>query len=159
MNHLDHQRIMLDLAYQLDRNELLLPEQIRFLAIALYRIGTGEDANKVLQVTPKPGQKLKDITARRRLSVILHWIACSVNPDPGSEEKAMSVEAACELATQTIVPAAKKMYPGADDHQYEVEYLLRCWSAPEYAHLQSCERGWFDPDYPYYFPPGVKDPS
>ncbi len=159
MNNLDHRRVLLDLAFQLDRNEPLSPEQIRFLSIVFYRISSGEDANKVLQVKPRPGQKLKDVTARRRLSVILHWIACAVNPDPESQEKATSVEAACELAMQTIVPAAKKMYPGADDHNYEAEYLQRCWHAPEYAHLQSCERGWFDPDYPYYFLPGDKDPS
>lgn len=132
---------------------------MQFLSIAFYRISTGEDANKVFQVKLKPGQKLSDVTARRRLSVILHWIACAIDPDPDSKEKSTSVESACELAVQTIVPAAKRMYPGADDNNYEAEYLLRCWHAPEYAHLRSTERGWFDPDYPYYFSPDVKDPS
>ena len=159
MSPLDHQRALLDLAYQLSSHEPLLPEQINFLSIVLYRIGNGEDANKVLGVKLKPGQKLKDVIARRRLSFILHWIACAINPDPGSTEKAMSVEAACELASHEIVPKAKMIFPGADDNDYDVEYLLRCWTAPEYEHLRSCERQWFDSDFPYYFPPNNKDPS
>lgn len=152
MSPLDHKRAMLDLAYQLSSNQPLSPELISFLSIIFYRIGTGEDANKVLSVKLGPGKKLKDVIARRRLSFILHLIACAVKPDPESTEKAMSIEAACEWANQEIVPKAKKMFPGGDDNEYDAEYLLRCWTAPEYEHLRSCERNWFDPDFPYYFP-------
>lgn len=159
MSPLDHQRAMLDLAYQLNSNQPLSPEQISFLSIVFYRIGTGEDANKVLGLKSQPGQKLKDVIARRRLSFILHLIACAINPDPNSIEKAMSIEAACDWAHQEVVPLAKKMFPGADDNEYDVEYLLRCWTEPKYKHMRSCERHWFDSDFPYYFLPRDKGPS
>jgi hypothetical protein len=150
---------MLALAYQLESNQPLSPEQRSFLSFAFYRIGTGEDANKVLGLKLQPGQKLKDLISRRRLSYILHFIACAMNPDPYSNDKAMDIEAACEWAKDNLVPEAKKKFPGADDNEYDVEYLLRCWTAPEYEHMRSCERQWFDADFPYYFPPTKKDPS
>jgi hypothetical protein len=159
MNPLDHQRAMLDLAYQLNSNQPLSPEQISFLSIAFYRIGTGEDANKVLGLKLPPGQKLKDLISRRRLSYILHFIAGAMNPDPYSTEKAMNLEAACELANIEAVPRAKKIFPGADDNDYDAEYLLRCWHEPKYKHMRSYERHWFDSDFPYYFFPKDKDPS
>lgn len=154
MSHLDHQRILLDLALQLGRGEPLSEEQQRFLAIAFYRIGTGENANKVLSVSIKRGERLSAVIARRRMSMILHWVAGAVQPDPGASNKPMSVEAACALAVTTIVPVAKAAFPGADNHQYEADYIFRCWSDPAYAHMRSLDRGWFDPDFPYYAAPG-----
>ncbi len=152
-------RALLDLAYQLDRGDELSADQCNFLAIALYRIGSGEDANHVFNVQGGRGHKLANVIARRRMSVILHWVACKVQPDPDSDEKVMSVSAACEEAISSIVPAAKDIFPGADDTAYDVEYILRCWTDPTNAHMRFPTRGWYDPDYPYYPLPAVKDPK
>lgn len=157
MNHLDHQRILRDLGLQLDRDEPLSEEQQRFLAIVFYRIGTGEDANKVLNVRPHRGERLSAVIARRRMSMILHWVADAIQPDPGASDKAMSVQAACELAVEMIVPVAKTAFPGVDDRKYEAEYIFRCWSDSAYAHMRSPDRGWFDPDFPYYPAPETQE--
>lgn len=156
MSQLDNRRALLDLAIQLERGEALSDEQSRFLAAAFYRIGRGENANKVLGLEFGRGERASAAIDRMRMSMILHWVACRVRPDPKSNDKAMSIENACELAVETIVPVAKATYPGADDRQYDAEYILRCWS--EYAHMRSTERGWFDPDFPYSaLPTSVKD--
>ncbi len=160
MSYLDNRRRLLDLAKQIDSGAVLSEEQKGFLAYALSRIGAGEDANEVLGVRLMRGQKLSDVIARQRMSLILHWVAGAIQPDPDSNERAMSVEAACELAVKTIVPFAKAMFPGAEDWQYDVEYLMRCWSEPDYAHLRSPGRGWFDTDYPYQAgKPNPQDPK
>jgi hypothetical protein len=160
MSYFDNQRILRELGRQIESDAPLSDDQKRFLAIALYRIGTGEDANKVLGVRPQRGQKLSDVVARRRMSLILHWVAGAIEPDPESTSKPMSVEDACALAVTTIVPAAKAKFPGSDNRKYDVEYITRCWSEPAYAHMRSPDRGWFDPDFPYYPAPEVSaDPK
>ena len=157
MDKYDHMRMLLELAYQLDRNEELSIEERKYLAFALARIGKGEDANKVLNLKLARGEKESDAIAGRRMSMILHWVACAVIPDEDLEFKGMSIEKACELACETIVPIAKNFYPGADKTKYDAEYIKRSWSEPANAHMRSPERGWFDPDFPYYQLPQVKD--
>jgi hypothetical protein len=159
MSHLDNQRRLLSLAAQLESDAALSEDQRRLLASALHRIGAGEDANEVLGVSLKRGQKLSDAIAKQRMSLILHWVAGAVQPDPESGGKSMSIEAACELAVETIVPVAKAAFPGADNRRYDVDYIMRCWSEPAYAHMRSPYRGWFDSDYPYRAgPPRAQDP-
>ena len=153
----DQRRALLDLAYQLDGGADLADSHRQFLALALYRIATGEDANKVLSVRPTRGQKLTDAVDRRRMSLILHWVACAMHPDPNTGEKAMTLAEACEAAMNAIVPHAKVKFPGADNRKYDAEYIQRCSSESMYAHMRSPERGWFDPDFPYYTLPEVKD--
>ncbi|MBM3396571.1 MAG: hypothetical protein FJY37_18480 [Betaproteobacteria bacterium] len=150
MNSLDHRRALLDLAYQLDRGEDLSEEQKKFLAFAIYRVATGENANKVFQTQLRRGEKLSALIDRRRMSMILHWVACQVYSDPNSSRKAMSVEEACYLAEELVTSKAKKAFPGADNRKYSGDYLLRCWSDPANAHLRSPDRSWLDPDFPYY---------
>lgn len=157
MNRYDHMRVLQDLAYQLDSGEPLSDEQRRYIAIAIYRISTGEDANRVFNVDSKKGHKLSDVISRRRMSMILHWVAGAIQPDPTCKEKPMSVEKACEQATTTIVPIAKAKYPGGDTHAYDAEYIMRRWHDAKYQHMQSPERNWFDPDFPYHPLPDVND--
>jgi hypothetical protein len=149
MSHEDHKRVLLDLARQLDAGEDLDVSQKKYLAIVFYRIASGEDANKVLGVKPTRGQKLSDVTDKRRMSMILHWVACAMNPEPDSGTGAMTLSEACVQAMDTIVPDAKAAFPGADDRSYDAEYIQRCWSDPAYAHMRSTKRGYFDMDLPY----------
>ncbi len=156
MNRFDHMRALLDLAHRLGRGDELSANERDFLSIALYRIGTGEDANVAFNVQRGRGLKLADVIARRRMSVILHWVACAVDADAESGETAMSIEAACVEAVGSIVPLAKEAFPGADHCVYDVDYIRQCWNDRKYAHMRSPMRGWLDPDFPYSPLPVVK---
>ena len=149
MSHEDQKRILLDLARQLDAGEELDASQMRYLAIVFYRIASGENANVVLGVKPSRGQKPADITNRRRMSMILHWVACAMQPSPSSDQKAMTLAEASVLAMDTVVPKAKLAFPGAEDKIYDADYIQRCWTDPAYAHMRSTKRTFFDKDLPY----------
>ncbi len=152
----DNKRALLDFAFQLHRNEPLSDSQRDFLSIVLYRIATGEDANKVLGTEGGQGQKLSDVVARRRMSMILHWVAGAIDKDPCHETAPMTLNKACVEAMTTIVPIAQAAFPGAEEHEFDAEYIQKCWRKAKYKHMRSTGRGWFDPDYPYYELPSVK---
>jgi hypothetical protein len=144
----DQRRRLLLLAQKLGRGKLSKLDK-SYLCEVLNRIGSGEVPDKVLGLRRTRGQKASDEHARRRMSLILHWVAGRIAPEPGSHKKAISIEKACEEALDTIVPAAKRMYPGADDREYDAQYLVRCWGAGEYTHMRKLERAWTDDDNPY----------
>ena len=149
MSHLDKRRVLDALAAQLLRCEPISQEQSRYLGVAFWRIANGEDANNVLGVRPKKGQRQTGAVARQRMSLILHWIAGAIQPDPTGCERPLTIEQACELAMDSIVPAAKNAFPGADDCVYDAEYLMRCWSERENKHMRSSGRKFNDDDFPY----------
>jgi len=150
MSKRDQLRIFNLLSKQITDGDPLSDSQLSYLAEVFSRISQGENANEVLGLSRQRGQKDADEIARQRMSMILHWIACAVHPDPAADgEKAMSIEEACVSAQTTIVPAAKHAFPGDDGKTYNVEYLIRCWGEPRYKHLRSTRRGTYDADYPY----------
>jgi hypothetical protein len=157
----DHRRALLDLAQQLRAGEDLAEGQKQYLSDVFQRIAMGEDANNVLSLKRGRGQKRADVIDKQRMSLILHWVSCAMHPDPDTDttKKAMTLSEACVEAVGAIVPFAKKVFPGGDQHQYDAEYIERCWSDRRYAHMRSPERGWFDPDYPYHQFLEVKDPK
>jgi hypothetical protein len=152
MSHLDKQRVLGALSLQLFREEPLSQDQLKYLAEVFYRIANGEDANNVLEVRPRRGQKTSDAIAKRRMSLILHWVAGAIAPNPESKEKPFTIADACVLAMEHIVPVAKRMYPGADNFEYDAEYIARCWSEPSYQHMRSQDRNFFENDFPYARP-------
>ena len=149
MSHFDNRRVLDSLSLQLFHGETLSPEQMKFLAVTFWRISNGEDANAVFGVRPSRGQKNSDAVAKKRMSLILHWVAGAVEPDIQSNQKPLTIAQACELAMETIVPLAKQVFPGADDCTYDAEYLFRCWSEPAYQHMRSADRKFYDADFPY----------
>jgi len=149
MSYLDKRRILSALSQQLFREEPLSSEQMKYLSVVFWQIANGEDANIVLAVKPRRGQKMSDAVAKQRMSLILHWVAGAVNSDTNCNGKKLTIVEACEAAIDSIVPIAKQLYPGADDCVYDVEYLVRCWSEPTYRHMRSVDRQFFDDDFPY----------
>lgn len=149
MSHLDILRILNELSMQLFRKEPLSDQQSEYLCLVFMRIANGEDANIVLGTRPKRGNKNSDAIARERLSFILQWIACKIESHEGDVKNHMSIEKACELAIDSIVPFAKFLFPGAEDCNYDVEYLMRCWSEPKYKHMRSTKRQLYDEDFPF----------
>mgnify|MGYP000547123639 CR=1 FL=1 len=71
----DNKRSLLDFAFQLHRNEPMSDSQRDFLSIVLYRIATGEDANKVLGTEGGRGEGgerlLGRVLAAQRLQVLV----------------------------------------------------------------------------------------
>ena len=150
MSKRDQQRVLQLLSKQISDGAPFSDSQRSYLADAIYRISQGEDANKAFGLSRSKGQKMSNEVARQRLSLILHWVACKVHPDPAADgEKAMSIAKACAEAQTTIIPAAKRMFPGADITTYDAEYLIKCWRDTDYKHLSSPLRGQYDADYPY----------
>jgi hypothetical protein len=150
MSHEDQRRALLDLAYQLDCKEPLSDAQQAYLATVFYRIGSGEDANVVLQTRLMKGQKISDIDARKKMSFILHWIAGAIAEDDNANIPPISLEAALQKASTDVVPLANKIFGNVDQHAYDVDYLRTCWKSSKYAHIKSPDRGYFDSDNPYF---------
>jgi hypothetical protein len=149
MSHLDKRRVLDALSVQLLRGETLSPEQSQYLGVALWRIANGEDANAVLEVRPKQGHRQTGAIARQRMSLILHWVAAALESDPTGSDRPLSVEQACQLAVDSIVPAAKQAFPGGDSCTYDFDYIMRCWSDPSNEHMRSPSRKFYDDDFPY----------
>ena len=80
MNHLDHRRRLGYLAQRLLRNQPLTLAESKFLGDALSQISSGADANKVLRVARRRGQSDADALARKKLSMVMHWVACAIKP-------------------------------------------------------------------------------
>jgi len=149
MNPEDARRRLAALAQRLSAGSNLTRAEKRTLAKVFNRIAEGEDANHVLGLKPRPGQRVANLVARQRMSLILHWVSGLVQPDPKTQKRTLSVEKACEMAVLAIVPVAKQVFPGADKSNYEAEYILRCWNEPAYAHMRSPYRQPDDLDHPY----------
>ena len=129
----------------------LSPSERQYLGKALQRICNGEDANQAFNLKRGRGKRISAEQDRKRLSFILWWIAEQVSTENISidgVQEPLALEEACELATEKIVPIAKRMFPGADDRIYDAEYLVRCWYKPEYAHMRLQERSHLDLDSP-----------
>jgi hypothetical protein len=140
-NYLDQRRALRDLAGQLLRGEALLPVQSSYLGLAFLRIADGENANSVLSVSPRKGQTDAQAMSRQNLSIVMHWIAGAVAPEPVGY--GYSVEKACQEA----VPIAQKQFGDSTGEKYDALYLRKKWY--EYQHMQSDTRLFYDKDFPY----------
>jgi hypothetical protein len=143
----DYRRIYLKLADDIPSKRLSKTQKL-WLSTVFHRIGRGEDANSVLGLSLKRGQKRSDGAARQRLSLVMQYIACLLDEPKVKGRRTMSLQAACEKAMVTIVPASKALYPSTKGPTYDAEYLSRCWYAPEYAHMRSETRSLYDADAP-----------
>jgi len=142
MNHLDNQRILGDLARQIEHGEQLSEAQLNYLRKSFARIGNGEDANSVFGVRPTRGKSKKDAISRQKHSFILHWMACAIDGPDG-----LSVSQACEIAMTKLAPLAHELFGNPDNALYDAEYLRKLWyDNPE---LQKLDRNIFDDSFPF----------
>ena len=81
--NVEHSRLreLADRLGQLHSND----RQILWLAQALYRIGSGEDANAVLLVKRPRGYDDKKANSHYAIQIAIHWIAGEMNPLDGSK--------------------------------------------------------------------------
>jgi hypothetical protein len=110
----DYRRIYLQLAEDIRLDQLSQDQKI-WLSTVFYRIGTGEDPTKVLNLDLKKGQKRSDGAARQRLSLVMQYIACLLDEPKIKGRRTMSLQAACVKAMDNVVPALKKCTPTRAD--------------------------------------------
>lgn len=128
----------------------LTESERHYLGNVLKQISAGVDANQAFDLKRGRGNSKTNETNRKRLSLIMMWIAALYrDKDNLAEgEKPPTLEEVCTSAAQTVVPFAKALFPGADDRAYDPEYLMQCWHKPEYAHMRSPIRSPLDLDSP-----------
>jgi hypothetical protein len=149
MDHLDKQRMLAALGRQIHRREELSDSQLDYLQVVLSRIGNGDDANEVLGVRSTRGRSKKDAISRRKLSFILHWIACATYEDE-DEPARYTVEKACEVAMTEVVPVANRVWGNPDNFEYDAAYLRKKWYAER--EMQNRDRSFLDHAFPYEKP-------
>lgn len=138
MNILENCRILRDLSSKIHFQQPLLDEEMQFIAIALGRIGNGEDANIAFGVKYARGRKLSDELDRQRLSVALHMVSALV-------DEGLRVDTACNQVSWAL--QANIFDNGADGPAYDGRYLYNSWS--KYPHMRRLDRTIYDADFPY----------
>lgn len=145
MNHLDHRRWLGYLAQRLLRNQPLTLAESKFLGGALSRISSGADANKVLGVARRRGQSDADALARKKLSMVMHWVACAIKP---VDDELPGLGYTINQALEEAVTVARALFQ-VDGDRYDAEYLRKCWYAKDKAHMHKLNRTNLDSDSPY----------
>lgn len=142
----EQRKLFRSVAAQLRRGESLSEDQTRYLAEAFDRIGRGESADKALQLKRGRGQRLYAEQRRRTMSLVFAQVAHYMAPTDGwPPGEGLNLQAAMEK----VVPLARGLFATSDDPDtYSVEYLLKCWHDPSYAHMRTTLRSPFDPDSP-----------
>jgi hypothetical protein len=149
MSYEDQQRRLRMLAQGLAQRGAVTPEEAGYLARCLHEISMGKDANDVFGTRRKRGQKIADVDARMKISFILQWIACAIEPENG-DVPPMTLTAALEAASEKMVPLANEIWGNVDGFEYSVEYLKACWDNPRYRHMRSPDRTAWDDDFPFF---------
>jgi len=145
MNHLDHRRRLGYLAQRLLRNQPLTLAESKFLGGALSQISSGADANKVLGVARRRGQSDADALARKKLSMVMHWVACAITP---VDDELPGLGYTLNKALEEAVKIARALFQ-VDGDQYDASYLRKCWYAKDKAHMHNVIRTDRDADLPY----------
>ena len=132
MNPLDRRKHLAAFSKKIRRGGRVTKAQALYLANVFERISKGEDANYVLGVKYSRGQSQNDAIGRQKLSEVLHWVACAIDPDTGH---GYTLEAALSAARVAF------RYP------HDLDYLRKKWY--EHPHMQSPCRTWRDQDSPF----------
>lgn len=143
MNPTDYRKKLTAFAQQMQQKKQLTESQFEYLAKVFAKISAGEDANKVLGLNYSAGNGPKKERARQKISFVLHWIACAIEPKE-RDGLGYTLEKACAEA----VAVARKNFGIEGSEKYDTDYLKKCWHNPDYAHMQSPTRDHFDSDSP-----------
>jgi hypothetical protein len=134
----EQRRRILRFAERLRRGEQPDVEQVVWLTQVLQDIGEGRDANEAFGLKGVRGKKRSDVVSRRRISEVLHLVACArADTDP---------EQAFELGARRL-RQLHGLAPDDPDDRYSVETVRRYWD--RYKHLQSPIRLTGEKDFPY----------
>ncbi len=143
MNPADYRKNLAAFAQQMQQKKPLTESQFEYLANTFTKISAGEDANKVLGLNYSAGNGPSKERARQKISIVLHWIACAIEPIE-RDGLGYTLEKACAEG----VEIARKTFGVKGSEKYDASYLKKCWYNPEYAHMRSPNRDPFDPDSP-----------
>jgi hypothetical protein len=147
INPIEQRKRFLLLAAHLRNGKNLTDDQSRYLASAFEKIGNGESADKVFHL--KRGQGQTQIAEKRRttMSLVFAQVAHYMSPKDGFPPgEGLNLNDAMEK----VVPLARSLFSTIDNpDSYSMEYLLKCWHDPSYAHMRTTYRTALDPDSPF----------
>jgi hypothetical protein len=143
VNPIDYRKNLAAFVLQMQQKQGLTDLQFKYLAEAFKKIVAGEDANKVLGLNYSAGNGPNKALTRQKMSLVLHWIACAIEPI-NRDGLGYTLEKAC-VEAQTL---AQTLFGVSGSEQYDASYLKKCWYKPENAHMRSPTRNHFDPDSP-----------
>ena len=143
MNPADFRKNLAAFAKQMQQKKGLTDLQFEYLASTFQRIASGEDANKVLGLNYGAGNGPNKERSRQKMSLVLHWIACAIQPQERGG-LGYTLEKACVEAGDF----ARTTFDVKGSEKYDADYLKKCWHNPDYAHMRSPTRDHFDPDSP-----------
>lgn len=143
MNPTDYRKNLAAFAVQMQQKQGLTDLQFEYLANAFKKIAAGDDANKVLGLNYSAGNGPSKERARQNISLVLHWIACAIEPTE-RDGLGYTLEKACAEA----VEIARTIFGVKGSEKYDADYLKKCWHNPDYAHMRSPTRDHFDRDSP-----------
>jgi hypothetical protein len=146
MNPLDTRKRLKAFAEQMKEGCAPSDEQYRYLHWAFEKIAAGEDANKVLGVAFSRGKKKSDAEARQKMSFVLHWVACAVEPRDGDLPGQGYTH---EKAFEEAAILARQIFGVSETDKYDAQYIKKCWYAKDKQHMQSPVRQSFEPDSPF----------
>jgi len=145
MNHLDHRLRLGYLAQRLLRNQPLTLAESKFLGGPRMQKKNGADANKVHGVARRRGQSDADALARKKLSMVMHWVACAIKP---VDDEMPGLGYTLNQALEEAAKFARALFQ-VDGDQYDASYLRKCWYAKDKAHMHNVIRTDRDADLTY----------
>lgn len=136
MNPLDHRKNWIAFTHQLRAKEPLSNEQFEYLAKVFTEILDGTDANEALGLKYSRGSSEKDAIARQKISAVLFWVACAIEP---LENDGLG------LTLEEAFFEAESIFSSLG---YSADTIKKYWYSEDKIHMRNPERNYFDPDSP-----------
>ncbi len=126
MNPADQKKRFRAFAKQLENGEPPTKEQTEYLIHIFRGIADGRDPTRLLGLTYGDGKSKQDETSRAYMDLVMHWIACAIEPDTdqnGKPIKSYSLKEAFEEGSKI----ARKLFGATDPDSYDPAYIKKKW--------------------------------
>ena len=144
-----------ELSRRLNEGESLTVEEKIYFAKAFDRIGNGESADLVFRIKRGPGDKARDDTQKKKISLIFQLVATAILPkataNDSASSRAFGLGMTLEQAFEWVSPRASELFGNESPSAYGPEHLKKLWYDPQYAHMKSPFRSAQDLDSPFEF--------
>lgn len=140
MNPLDHRKNWIAFTHQLREKKPLSDEQFEYLDMVFTKILNGCDPKEALGLKYSRGTSEKDAISRQKISIVLSWVACAIEPLEKDGEPWGS-----GLTLEEAFVQAETLFPSFG---YSADTIRKYWYSSDKSHMQSPERFFSDPDSP-----------
>lgn len=126
MNPADQKKRFRAFAKQLENGEPPTKEQTEYLIHVFRGIADGRDPTRILGLTYGDGKSKQDETSRAYMDLVMHWIACAIEPytdQDGNSIKPYSMKEAFEEGSKI----ARKLFEVTDPDSYDPAYIKKKW--------------------------------